>query len=69
MSCTLCHYAMPEGEWCRACGEGQPAVQEPVEPMSPLRVALRDAKGGWLSTDGPRERAAYLAAKEGRRDG
>lgn len=63
MACTLCHNAVPEGEWCRACGEGllEPPVE--VEPMSRLQVAIRDAKGGWLSTDGERERAGYRAAK------
>jgi hypothetical protein len=53
---------MPAGEWCRACGEGLPPEPEPVEPMSPVRVAIRDA-GGFLSTDGERERAAYEACR------
>jgi hypothetical protein len=62
MSCGLCHNAMPEGEWCRACGEGLPEAPAPVEPMTGLRLAVRRAYGGPLSTDGDRERRAFKAA-------
>lgn len=60
--CTLCVGALPEGEWCRACGYGQPEGTERIEPMTGLPFAIRLAKGGCLSTDGPRERAAFAAA-------
>jgi hypothetical protein len=58
MACSLCHNAMPDGEWCRACGDGLPAELPHVEPMRGLRLAVRIAKGGPLSTDGPVEREA-----------
>jgi hypothetical protein len=51
MACTLCWNAMPEGEWCRACGEGLPEKEKPVEPMTGLPLAIRIAKGGPLSSD------------------
>jgi hypothetical protein len=31
------------------------AQEAPVKPMAPIQVAIRRAKGGWLSTDGWRE--------------
>ena len=40
------------------------AAEPPVKPMGPLRVALRRA-GGWLSTDGRREREEYRLATTG----
>lgn len=63
--CSLCTNAMPEGEWCRACGFGLPTVDapEPVEPMDAMRVAIRDANGGPLSTDSAHDRESYRQAK------
>jgi hypothetical protein len=62
MSCTLCWNAMPEGEWCRACGEGRSEPPAPVESMTGVRLAVRIAKGGPLSSDGPAEMDAFHAA-------
>lgn len=39
------------------------AAEPPVEPMPPLRVAIRKA-GGWLSSDGHREREEYRLATQ-----
>lgn len=61
MVCTLCTGALPEGEWCRACGEGS-GEQTSVEPMTGLRLAVRLAKGGPLIGDGAAEREAFYAA-------
>lgn len=57
--CTLCAGAMPEGEWCRNCGNGLPAP--PVAPMTGLRLAVRVAKGGPLTNDSEADVRAYLA--------
>lgn len=68
MSCTICYGAMPEGGWCRACGEGLTAELLSVAPMTGLRLAVRKAHGGPLSTDGPAEcEAFYRALAEGNR--
>jgi hypothetical protein len=40
------------------------AAEPPIEPMAPLRVAARKA-GGWLSTDGRRDREAFRLATQG----
>ena len=41
--CSLCVGAMPEGEWCRACGAGLPEP-EPDEPKSRLWEAIDRAR-------------------------
>lgn len=67
MACALCVGAMPEGEWCRACGEGAPAP--PVAPMTGMSLAVRVAKGGPLVADTPSQIGAYhagLQTDEGR---
>jgi hypothetical protein len=35
------------------------ADEPPIRPMGNVQLAIREAKGGMLSTDGPREREAY----------
>ena len=57
--CTLCAGIDDlDFDYCRNCGRG---ADEPVTvaPMTGLRLALRAAKGGPLSTDGEMEREAF----------
>lgn len=42
--CSLCAGAMPPGEWCRACGFGQPEPNRPA-PRAPVLEAIRKARG------------------------
>ena len=44
--CSLCVGALPEGEWCRACGFGQVEPAAPEQPQAPLLEAVRQARGG-----------------------
>lgn len=62
MACTICQGALPHGEWCRVCGEGLSTTTAPVKPMTGLRLAIRIARGGPLSSDGPTEREAFAQA-------
>jgi hypothetical protein len=43
--CSLCVGAMPDGEWCRACGLGKPELPAKSEPRSPILEAVRKARG------------------------
>jgi hypothetical protein len=49
MACSLCVGAMPDGEWCRACGEGRPAGRVPEPPRPGLAEAVRVAEGKRLT--------------------
>lgn len=61
--CTFCVDAGPDFDWCRMCGRGLPEGPMPcVLPMTGVRLAVRLAKGGPLSTDGPDEREAFRLA-------
>lgn len=57
--CAFCADA-PEADfdYCRVCGRGASELPS-VEPMTGLRLAVRMAKGGPLSTDGLLEREAF----------
>lgn len=44
MACTICVGAMPEGEWCRACGEGLPEPAPEPAPKSALQEAIDRAR-------------------------
>jgi hypothetical protein len=58
MSCTLCVGALPDGEWCRACGEGLPEQSALAAPRPffngtgcghpPDPVALLGPEGHWV---------------------
>jgi hypothetical protein len=43
--CSLCIGAMPDGEWCRACGFGKPKSPAKSESRSPILEAVRKARG------------------------
>jgi hypothetical protein len=66
--CEFCIDApAAEFDHCRVCGRGEPVESSPVEPMMGLRLAVRIAKGGPLSIDGPAEREAFYAALRNRK--
>lgn len=59
--CIVCVDAGADFDWCRVCGRGEP--EEPaVIPMSGLRLTIRQAFGGPLTSDGRNEREAFYAA-------
>ena len=64
--CMFCVDAGSDFDYCRICGRGTedtgPDLSD-VKPMQNVPYAVRLA-GGFLSTDGPREREAFRLRHE-----